>query len=122
MILHATVQCGFTSITRRLVETLGEGKSLPSDLLCEAAAREQPNIEMVKLIVAHGVDLDAPAFLAENIPYEDSEKTVMYILAVGKYWWHPLALDYLLAAGADPERTTTKGKTVQQVAIRGLRG
>jgi len=51
--------------------------------------------------------------------YREDNVTAMHLLAVAEHWWNPLALDYLLTVGADPELTTSQGKTVLQVAIRG---
>ena len=69
IILHATVQYGLTSVTDRLVQSMGENRSLPSDLLPEATAREHPNIEMVKLLVALGVDNNALDLVGPNPAY-----------------------------------------------------
>ena len=114
IILHATVQCGLTSVTERLVQSMGENRSLP-----EATAREQPNIEMVKLLVALGVDINALDIVGPRIAYGDSIKTAMHLVAVGKHWWHHVALDWWLENGGNPEQTTADGKTVLQIAIRG---
>lgn len=98
----------------------GDVQLLPKDILHEAVQRERPNIEMIKFSVAIGVDPNGKIVSRGDYAfYRGEEKTAMHMLAVAKYWWHPLALDYLLKVGADPELQTSKGKTALQLAIRG---
>ena len=113
--LHATVQYGLTSVTDRLVQSKGENRSLPSDLLPEATAREHPNIEMVKLLVALGVDKNALHLVGPKPAYGASIKTPVHIDADGKHWWHHVALDWWLENGGSPEQTTADCKTVLQI-------
>lgn len=118
-ILHAIARNGLLSIMKLLVR----GKhvqSLPNDLIHEAVRRERPNTEMIKFLVHLGVDLNAKQDMGNTgCSYVDDNKTAIHLLAVAEHWWNPLALDYLLTVGADPEQTTSQGKTALQLAIKG---
>lgn len=117
-ILHTVARNGLLS-TMKIVVHGKQTQSLPNDLIHEAAHREGPNIQMIKLLVQIGVDLNAKQDKGEGKSYTDDNMTAMHLLAVAEYWWHLLALDYLLIARADPELTTLRGKTILQLAIKG---
>ncbi len=118
-ILHTVARNGLLSIMKLLVR----GKhvqSLPHDLIHEAVRRERPNTEMIKFLVHLGVDLNAKQDMGErDRSYRDDNKTAIHLLAVAEQWWNPLALEYLLTVGADPELTTSRGQTALQLAIKG---
>lgn len=120
--LHISARCGMTSIMKLLVNKVQERRRLPSTLLHEAARRDNPNLEMIKLLVNFGIDINALRTAHGNKLHhqkDDYKVTAAHILAVSEHWWQPVALDYLLEARADPEVTTSAGKTALQVAIRG---
>lgn len=45
-------------------------------------------------------------------------KTVVHILAAGEHSWQPVALDYLLEAGANTELKTSIDQKALQIAVR----
>ena len=61
-VMHAIAKYGLVSSMERVLETFGNGRYqalLSQDLIHEAAERSQSNIEMIKLLVRNGVDLNA---------------------------------------------------------------
>ena len=118
-VLHIIARNGLLPIMRLLVHSR-DVQLLPKDILHEAVQRERPNIEMVKFLVALGLDPNAKTVSSgDYASYHEEQKTVVHLLAAAKYWWHSLALDYLLKLGIDPELQTSKGETVLQLAIKG---
>lgn len=118
-LLHTVARNGLLSIMKLFVR----GKhvqSLPHNLIHEAVRRERPNTEMIEFLVDLGVDLNAKQDMGERkLSYRDDNKTAIHLLAVAAQWWNPMALDYLLTVGADPELTTSQGQTALQLAIKG---
>ncbi|KAL8836249.1 MAG: hypothetical protein Q9170_002993 [Blastenia crenularia] len=123
--LHIAARGGLTTFLRLLAGAVKDRDSLPVNLLNEAAHRERPNIQMIKLLVTMGFEINAveKTEITKNDHWkDDNNKTVLHVLAAGKHWWQSQALDFLLAAGADPELTTSTGRTALQIAIRGRCG
>lgn len=120
--LHLAAGHGLTTIIQLLIENVPEGQKLPSNLLPVAARREGYNLETIKVLITSGCDIHAIESNAEDrygSQYNDNNKSVAHVLAVGEYWWQPTALDYLLKAGLNPECKTSKGRTALHIAMRG---
>ena len=98
-----------------------ETVSLP--LLNTACERAMPNIEIMKLLVNLGVNIDAQD---EEVKYHNIYRpntptllTALHILATGKYWWYLKALTLLLEARANPDIQKGNGETPLCTALHG---
>ncbi|KAL8947913.1 MAG: hypothetical protein Q9222_005850 [Ikaeria aurantiellina] len=121
--LHCAAAHGLLGIMQLIVSRILKGKKLPTNLLHEAARRKHYNIDMIKLLINSGceinaIEVDGPEATRCHRQYENN-KSVAHVLAVGEHWWQSLALDYLLKAGLDPEIRTSLGRTTLHVAVRG---
>lgn len=100
------------SDTTRVKNFLGFGASATSEvrgITVLAAATEQRNAEIVRLLVARGADVDAKVTIGERL----QEAPILILAAAGG------ACDVaeeLLGAGADPDATDTKGTTALMFA------
>jgi hypothetical protein len=80
-------------------------------------------MEMVKLLIRHGVDVNAqylepPGQRGPNIySIVSHQYAAVHVLAAGKYWWYPEALQELLKAGANPELLNNSGETAPQASL-----
>jgi ankyrin repeat protein len=90
-------------------------------LLHVACYREVSNLEMLKtLVLKLNVDVNARNI---EISYEKSKNgwafggSALHVLARGKHWWHPYALEFLLRHGANIELQNEKGETPLHVAV-----
>lgn len=120
--LDLAARHGLVTIMRLLARKVQERQPLPSNLLHKAARREAPNIQMIKLLVELGIDVNAlekTEIEAWNYQKNDNKMTAAHILAAGEHWWQSVALSYLLDAGANTELRTSSGETALQIAIRG---
>lgn len=124
--LHLAAGHGLITMTRLLIENVPEGRKLPSDLLHEAARQKEYNLEMIKVLVTLGCDVNAAEMKDTTGRYShreyDNYMSVAHVLAVGEYWWQPVALDYLLKTGLNPEDRTSMGRTALHIAVRGRTG
>jgi len=123
--LDLAAKNGLLTVMRLLARKTQERQPLPSYLLHKAARREMPNLQMIKLLVELGVDINAleEMDIKPRISQEgDNKKSAAHILAAGEHWWQPVALDYLLEAGANTELVTSTGETALKIAIRGCFG
>lgn len=118
-VLHTVARNGLLSMMRLLLRDRNI-HSVPNDLLHEASRHERPNLEMMKVLVEFGSDVNIMrSKRSKYSSHPRPEKTVMHILAEAKHWWYSFALEYLLKSGGNPEITGSDGKTVLQVAVDG---
>ncbi|KAI9836516.1 MAG: hypothetical protein M1837_003288 [Sclerophora amabilis] len=113
-IVQQLTRWGLTS----LVEEIGSGvlavggKIKP--LLLAAAERKTSNIEMIRLLVKLGVDVN----VRWNIRSSQGP-TALHVLASSRYWWQPSALRYLIEAGAEINIQDDRGETPLHIALGG---
>jgi len=88
-------------------------------VLHAALVREISNMGMVKLLIKLGVNINA-RYRGEDVRFGlTSGDTALHVLAFSTHWWQPIAMDYLLEAGASIELQNSKGQTALHIAICG---
>jgi ankyrin repeat protein len=126
--LHLVARCGLTAMMKRLIPYVEDLQACSPPLLHVALDRSIPNMEMVKLLINSGVDLNAIQQTPDRPPREPEDPylapviestlaTAIHTLATGKYFWHTKALRLLLDAGADTEIKNQSGETAVQLAV-----
>jgi ankyrin repeat protein len=128
--LHLIAECGFTSMMKRILPLFKDLNSFQPPLLHSALRRPTWNMDMISVLIQHGVDVNAKY----SDPISDREKeqrrtgfsvhsknsfqyAAVHVLASGKYWWYPQALREVLKAGVDAEALNDKGETALQLAL-----
>ncbi|OAL50220.1 ankyrin [Pyrenochaeta sp. DS3sAY3a] len=92
------------------------GRDTKGPLLLNAASRDEPNMEVVRLLVEKvGLDINAQRSVAEMRPGHSHSsnidfgrlvegESILHVLVRGEHWWHANeALPYLLECGANTE-------------------
>ncbi|KAK2759100.1 hypothetical protein FQN54_003199 [Arachnomyces sp. PD_36] len=120
--LITLVSCGYSSLFEAL------GKSIPgltswvngrpqrrdagekeiAPFLVTAARRELPNLEIMKVLVEK---------FNADVNIVISGLGLLSILITEQYWWHKMALEYLLERGADIELRDLFGQTPLHLAV-----
>ncbi|KAI9846836.1 MAG: hypothetical protein M1830_007427, partial [Pleopsidium flavum] len=118
-VLHVVALWGLTSFMKIMALHVKDLNAISPPLLHVATERRHSNLEMFKLLIKLGLDVNAQheKKLDEHNP--PLRYTVMHLLANAKYWWHPTALKLLIDAGADLEISNNKGNTAIQIALVG---
>lgn len=118
--LHFVAHWGLVSMMERLIPYVDDLQAFSPPLLHVASGRALSNVEMVKVLIKLGVDVNAQHRIdtpTNGAPKEFRFFTLLHTLATGKYSWYPRALTQLLEAGADIEMKNERGETALQVAI-----
>jgi ankyrin repeat protein len=115
--LHLLARCGLTSMMERMLPFVTNLQTFTPPLLRVALERPMWNLGMVKVLIAHGVDVNAQYLEPVKRPFGPRHCAAIHVLASGKYWWYSEALRELLRAGADPEILNESGETALQVAL-----
>lgn len=116
--IHLICRWGLTSMLESLIPYIEDIQAFSPPLLHVAVERAETNIEMVKLLIKCGVDINARFRASSNSPNEKfSLSTAMHTLATGKYWWYSKGLRELLVARADTEIKNESGETALQIAL-----
>jgi ankyrin repeat protein len=121
--LHLIARSGLTGLMKVMLPYVQDLQGFKPPLLHVALKRPIWNMEMIRLLIAHGVDINAqylkPASKRDSTKYsqESHQYAAVHVLATGKYWWYPEALQELLKAGANPELINDNGETALQVAL-----
>ena len=125
--LHLVARCGLTAMMKRLIPYVEDLQACSPPLLHVALDRSIPNMEMVRLLINSGVDLNAIQRIPDHPRERDDTSpapviesklaTVIHKLATGKYFWYTKALRLLLDAGADTEIKNQSGETAVQLAV-----
>ncbi|KAL6229079.1 hypothetical protein BDW75DRAFT_250178 [Aspergillus navahoensis] len=122
--VHYAAFWGLVSPVKTMARYISNWNGFRPPLLQAAASREHSNIQMVHLLVAHGVDVNArfapyPGEHDSNSKHSISPAayTAAHMLATGQRWWHIPALDAICKAAADLEATDSKGRTVLQCVL-----
>ncbi|KAF4628947.1 hypothetical protein G7Y89_g9203 [Cudoniella acicularis] len=89
----------------------------PQLLLLMACERKLPNIEVIKVLVKFGVDVNVQSGRDNPNGSWYEGRTALHILATCTYWWNFHALDYLLDHGADPHIKDKDGNTPLHIAV-----
>ncbi|KAL8993810.1 MAG: hypothetical protein Q9169_006066 [Polycauliona sp. 2 TL-2023] len=120
--LDLAISNGLVSIAATLIATAKAIKTLPSNLVHTAARREECNLAMIEQLIMLGCNVNSTGLITDKSQYgtEENNLNVVHVLAEGRNWWQPVALEYVLGSGADPEAIELEeGRTALQIAIRG---
>jgi ankyrin repeat protein len=121
-LLHIVVRRGLCSLMERMIPYVEDINACSPPLLYTAIQRTLPNIEMVKLLIRSGVDLNATQriFVKDHLDRplkEFHDFGALHVLATGKHWWYQSAMKELLKAGADTEVRNESGETALHISV-----
>ncbi|OJJ03051.1 hypothetical protein ASPVEDRAFT_889539 [Aspergillus versicolor CBS 583.65] len=118
--VHYVAFWGLVSVMKLMMRYIKDINSINPPLLHAALCRQRSNIQMVDLLLSHGVNVNAYF----QTPMDERVSTArapgnnpVHMLAGGEHWWHTLALQSLCKAGADLESVDSHGRTVLQCAL-----
>ncbi|KAL4922034.1 ankyrin repeat-containing domain protein [Aspergillus aurantiobrunneus] len=118
--VHYVAFWGLVSVMKLMARYIEDLNAFNPPLLHAALCRKASNIQMVHLLISHGVNVNAHF----QVPLDKntwtaaaSEYNAVHMLAAGEGWWHISALESLCKAGADIEATDSHGRTVLQCAL-----
>ena len=120
--LHLIAKCGLTSMMKTLLPFVKDMQAIKPPLLHIALRRSLWNIDMINVLIQHGVDVNA-RYLDPKPGYHNHYNTrkeeycAVHVLATGECSWYPRALQQLLRAGADSEILNDSGETALQIAL-----
>jgi ankyrin repeat protein len=119
-VLNMLARWGFTSTIEKLGGRIKELEMGATPLLHSAAERQYDNLNMMKLLVDCGADVNARAPVREQFDSAAAQgTTVLHELASSRYWWNSRAIEYLVTAGANVDDLNTYGETALATALRG---
>jgi ankyrin repeat protein len=128
-IIHAVVSSGMISMMKIIAPYISDINEFYPPLLHHAVVREESNLEMMKLLLELGADLNAKypkdcdlekhrrRWISGIIPPSRERNTVLHKLSHGWCWWYSKAIDLLAKAGADLEIKDSKGETALHIAV-----
>ncbi|KAF4635278.1 hypothetical protein G7Y89_g2831 [Cudoniella acicularis] len=120
--LHIAARWGLCSLMERIIPYVEDINAFSPPLLYTAIQRTSSNIEMVKLLVKSGIDLNATYRAPKRDPFDHPsqevyESATIHVLATGKHWWYQTALEELLKAGGETEVRNESGETALHISL-----